>query len=128
MNIPTPLSMEDPLGQVAMQAAIDLEHKLEIEANHPADVVFGRIYEQGLALSELVKEVFLAIQAKRDWLSHELSPDLPTEHAEMWESKLNWLSSDMDDATPDRWLMIGTQHLQEGLSALRRALKQPTGF
>jgi hypothetical protein len=44
------------------------------------------------------------------------------------EDKITLEWNKLEEATPERWVIIATQHLQQGLMALRRAVDAPTDF
>ncbi len=80
-------------------------------------------------LNEVVRAVFQFVSRRDDETMNAIAPDdAKEEELQAIEDKITIAWNKLEEATPERWVVIATQHLQQGLMALRRAVDAPTGF
>lgn len=80
-------------------------------------------------LNEVVRSVFQFVSRRDDEAMNAIAPeDAKEEELQAIEDKITIAWNKLEEATPERWVIIATQHLQQGLMALRRALDAPTEF
>lgn len=80
-------------------------------------------------LNEVVREVFQFVSRRDDETMNAIAPDdAKEEELQAIEDKITIAWNKLEEATPERWVIIATQHLQQGLMALRRAVDAPTEF
>ena len=80
-------------------------------------------------LNEVVRSVFQFVSRRDDETMNAIAPDdAKEEELQAIEDKITLAWNKLEEATPERWVIIATQHLQQGLMALRRAVDAPTEF
>jgi dihydroxyacetone kinase-like predicted kinase len=80
-------------------------------------------------LNEVVRSVFMFVSRRDDETMNAIAPeDAKEEELQAIEDKITLEWNKLEEATPERWVIIATQHLQQGLMALRRAVDAPTDF
>lgn len=80
-------------------------------------------------LNEVVRAVFMFVSRRDDETMNAIAPEgAPEEELQAIEDKITLEWNKLEEATPERWVIIATQHLQQGLMALRRAVEAPTEF
>jgi dihydroxyacetone kinase-like predicted kinase len=125
-------------GDKALAAAIAQQQREAVQAAKVAALVsldeMKVLVEMDLIntserLNEVVREVFQFVSRRNDEAMNSIAPDDAKEdELQAIEDRITVAWNKLEEATPERWVIIATQHLQQGLMALRRAVDAPTEF
>lgn len=125
-------------GDKALAKAISQQKREAIQAAKVAatvsleemkELVSIELINTSERLNEVVREVFQFVSRRDDETMNAIAPDdAKEEELQAIEDRITVAWNKLEEATPERWVIIATQHLQQGLMALRRAVDAPTEF
>lgn len=134
MNEAIPTTMLDKnIGQAIAQQKREAIQAAKVAATvsleEMKELVNIELINTSERLNEVVREVFQFVSRRDDETMNAIAPDdAKEEELQAIEDKITIAWNKLEEATPERWVIIATQHLQQGLMALRRAVDAPTEF
>ncbi len=134
MNETIPSTMLDKnIAEAIAQQRREAAHAAKVAAtvslNEMKTLVDIDLINVSERLNEVVRAVFMFVSRRDDETMNAIVPEgAPEEEVQAIEDKITLEWNKLEEATPERWVIIATQHLQQGLMALRRAVEAPTEF
>lgn len=134
MNEPIPTTMLDKnIAQAIVQQKREAVEAARVAAavslEEMKELVKLDLVNTSERLNEVVRAVFQFVSRRDDETMNAIAPDdAKEEELQAIEDRITVAWNKLEEATPERWVIIATQHLQQGLMALRRAVEAPTEF